>query len=100
MSEKDNVIPIYAAISPRGEIIKSSIGTFRIHAHRFAMQYKNFKVIKLAELNTQVQGRKPIEEPADVKTQKIEATIEVPQANLDKPRRKTVRRQKQAAVQG
>jgi hypothetical protein len=91
--DKSNVIPIYAAISPRGEIIKSSIGTFRINAHRFAAQYKNFRVIKLADINSQVVGSKPVES-VDIPTQKIDAKIEVPQVNLDKPRRKYTRRDK------
>jgi hypothetical protein len=92
--ENTNVIPIYAAVSPRGEIIKSSIGTFRIHAHRFAAQYKNFKVIKLAEITAQVTGVKRKDDQLDIKTQKLATELKIPQVNLDKPRRKYTRKEK------
>lgn len=87
-------IPIYAAISPRGEIIKSSIGTFRIHAHRFAKQYKNFTVVKLAEINPEIVGIKKVEVP-EVVPQILDAKIEAP--NADKPIRR--RRRKLAAAE-
>lgn len=102
MSKNDNessVVPIYAAVSPRGNIIKSSIGTFRIHARRFAAQHKNFRVVKLAELNTQVSALKADIKPVEITPQKIDTPIEVKQADLDMPRRKYTRKSKVGAAE-
>lgn len=89
------LIPIFAAVSPSGMIVKSSISTFRIHAQRYAVQRKNFSVVKLADINAEI---KPVAAPVpvvEVPTQEVSSVVEIPEF---KPKRKYTRRAKNENV--
>jgi hypothetical protein len=89
MSEKDNAITIYAAIGPNGDIIKSSIGSFRSQAARFASERKNYTVVKLAEINPTVRPRgRGL--GVEVRPQSIETRVEV--ASFDPARHRRARK--------
>lgn len=90
MPETKETISIYAAMSPKGEIVKSSVGSFKSQATRFANSRKNFTVVKLAEIEAKVRGRQHDE---------IKPTLEVPAVDTAprKARVRRVRREKPAA---
>lgn len=95
-AKDDNTIQIWAAMSPAGEIVKSSIGSFRIHAMRYAQTRKNFTVVKLAEIKANVQGTAKRQEAekhplSEVEVQHIDTKIEVP---MIEPREVRTRRRK------
>jgi hypothetical protein len=62
-------------MSPSGEIVKSSIGTFRAQAVRFAAQRKNFTVVKLAIINARVKANAPVVKPVPVEPQLVESDL-------------------------
>lgn len=95
MNMSAEIIPIYAAISPDGEIFKSSISPFRIHAQRYAVQRKNFQVVKLADINAEIKGAKPKIAPVSVAPQTVDSVVEIPTM---KQKRKYTRRSKESVA--
>jgi hypothetical protein len=91
---KPEMIPIFAAVSPNGDIVKSSISTFRVHARRYAAQKKNFSVVKLADINAEITGVKPKIEVAEVSSQIVHSKVEIPAVDI-KQKRKYTRRNKE-----
>lgn len=43
-------IVIWGAVGPNGEVVKSSVGTFRAVAHRWAQRHKDYVVMRLGEV--------------------------------------------------
>jgi hypothetical protein len=80
MSDKQGLIAIYAAVGPAGEIVKSSIGTFRSNASRFAQARRNYTVVKLAEINPSIQSRKNRLGRVSIEPQHFDTVIEVSSA--------------------
>lgn len=78
------MIPIYAAVSPDGQVVKSSVGTFMASAKRFAAQRRNYSVIKLAEISANIIGAKP-DAVINAEPQHIESDVEVPLVDVSKP---------------
>ena len=48
MSERN--VTIWAAVGPKGEVLKSSISAFRAVANRWAAKHRRFHVEKLGEV--------------------------------------------------
>lgn len=56
---KDDGLTVWAAVSPSGEIVKSSVGSFRSIAQRYAKQRRNYVVVKIAKISPNIT--KPLE---------------------------------------
>lgn len=52
---KSEKVVIWAAISPEGNLVVSSIGAYRSSAARWAMKYRNHSVIKVGEVDRSVK---------------------------------------------
>jgi hypothetical protein len=87
MIDKESVISIYAAVGPSGDIVKSSVGTFRAVASRFAQARRNYTVVKLAEISPSVRTRKSKIATVEIKPQQFDAVIEVSDTPLRRRRR-------------
>lgn len=48
-SDREKLV-IWAAVAPNGVVLKGSVGVFRAAAHRWAMKYNGFEVVKVGEL--------------------------------------------------
>lgn len=57
MRKTNEAMPIWAAVGPDGTVVKSSVGTFRAVANRWAMRHKNYMVMKIGEVKVDVPQR-------------------------------------------
>ena len=76
-SDRDE-LTIWGAVGPNGQLVKSSVGTFKSVAARWALRRGNYEVVKLGTIPS----------PG-----KIEEKEEVPERRArEKPERETIRR--------
>lgn len=60
MHTQEEILPIYAAIGPDGEVLKSSVSAFKAVAQRWAIRRRNHTVVMLAQISYHVKP-KPIQ---------------------------------------
>lgn len=56
-------IPIWGAVGPDGTLVKSSIGTFRAVAERWAIRRGNYEVVKLGTVHPPRTDVLPVKRP-------------------------------------
>lgn len=49
-TDKSNGLTIWGAIGPNGQLVKSSVGTFKSEAKRWAIRRGNYEVVKLGTI--------------------------------------------------
>lgn len=50
MNDKSDELVIWGAVGPHGELVKSSVGTFKSVAARWALRRGNYEVVKLGTI--------------------------------------------------